>query len=88
MRLIERSFRFVNKHPVKNTFHEKIRNVWFIPVIIFDLIITIIKTKGIIDDDPVWDSITSAMFMMGETKDLEDLYELADSYRREVLEII
>ena len=87
MRLIERSFRFVVKHPAKNTFHEKIRSVWFIPVIIFDLIKTIIKERGLIDNDPVWNFITDQMFIQGMTKNLDYLYELGDSYRREVLGI-
>lgn len=89
MRLFERALNYVGKHgwPKENSFSEKIRKVWFVPIGGVDLIYALVKTKGHLVYDPLWSRIINALIELDEDADVKELRELEDSYRHEVLEI-
>lgn len=88
MRLFASALTYVQKHgwPEENKrVRKKLRELWFFPIASVDLIYAIIKTNGDIELDWLWMNITDTLFMLNETEILNDLYELEDSYRKEVL---
>ena len=89
MRLFERALNYVGKHgwPKENSFSEKIRKAWFVPIGGVDLIYALVKTKGHLAYDPLWSRIINALIELGENENATELLDLEDSYRHEVLEI-
>jgi hypothetical protein len=86
MRLFERTLRAIRRDEhARNKYHRIFWKYVATPLATIDLGYVLIKTKGNIDEDAFWNNLTDELFTTGHVDVGHKIYELGDSYRREIL---
>ncbi len=86
MRLFERTLMAMRRDKRShNKYHKIFWKCVNTPLVAIDLGYVLIKTKGNIDEDAFWNNLTNELFTTGHADVGHKIYELGDSYRREIL---